>query len=91
MEYSRHEVATLVGERVNVRRYIQPALEAGGPAREPADEHSGTVTCIDRAGRVVLDCCEEAIWPEPQFLGGSPQHGTSRWLVTEITRDGEED
>lgn len=90
MEYSRHEIAALAGVKVTVRRYIQPTLKAGDPDREPAGEHAGTVTHIDGAGRLVLDSCPEAIWPEPAFLGGSPQHGTSRWLVTEITRDGEE-
>lgn len=90
MEYSRHEVAALAGVKVTVRRYIQPTLKAGDPDREQAGEHAGTVTHVDGAGRLVLDSCPEAIWPEPAFLGGSPQHGTSRWLVTEITRDGEE-
>jgi hypothetical protein len=88
MTRTAEELAALTGRRVTVRRYVQPTLAPGDPQREPASEHAGTVTRIDSAGRIVLDSCADAIWPEPQYLGGEPQHGTSRWLVTEISAEG---
>ena len=84
---TRHEIAGLVGTRIVVHRYIQPSLSADDPEREPAGEHDGIVTGIDAGGRMILDSCPDPIWPEPQFLGGEPQRGTSRYLVTEISKE----
>lgn len=77
------------GTRVVIRRWIQPTLKAGDPDRKSKSSHKGTVTAVDHVGRLVLDSCKDPIYPEPQFLGGIPQYGTARWLVTEVTIEGE--
>ena len=91
MQYTRHEVPALVGERVTVRRYVQPTLRSGDPSRELTHQHEGTVTGIDPQGRMVFDSLPDPVFPEHAFLGGDPAQGTCRYLVTEVFRDGEED
>jgi hypothetical protein len=75
----------LIGRNVRIRRYVQPTLKDGDPDRELRGETAGTVTRIDRRGRLVLDSDPDPVWPGYQFLGGDPQLATCRYLVTEIT------
>lgn len=84
--FTRHDAGTLIDARIIVRRWIQPTLRPGDPQREPKGEFAGTVLYVDRGGRITLDSSREAIFPEPQFLGGDPQTGTARWLVTDIEK-----
>lgn len=85
--FTRCDTVTLIDARIVVRRWIQPTLRPGDPQREPAGEAAGTVIYVDRGGRITLDTEPEPIFPEPQFLGGDPQAGTARWLVTDIEKE----
>lgn len=86
MDITRHDIDALAGTRVRVRRWIQPTLRPGDPERELADEITGTVAGVPgSAGLMILDSRPgEPVCPEFQFLGGLPQDGTARYMVTEV-------
>jgi hypothetical protein len=71
-----------IGDKVRVRRFVQPGLRGSHPERELQGEWTGTVTSewgcsLDADAGEYLDFGYV-------FLGGNPADGTCSYLVTEV-------